>query len=112
LEESVQSGAIPSKEKFDVISANPPYHSLGCGRINPDSQKAIARHEVQLTLLQLVKACAQFLKPHGQLYLSHLPERRQEILLAIDDHGFSVRRMEYALPRKNLILIEAVFQCG
>jgi len=110
LKESAKSGAIPSEEKFDVISANPPYHALGRGRINPDSQRAVARHEIHLTLLQLVKACTQFLKPQGQLYLAHLPERGHEILLALDTHGFRVRRMEYALPRKNRLLIEAVFQ--
>jgi tRNA1Val (adenine37-N6)-methyltransferase len=112
LKESAKSGAIPSEEKFDVISANPPYHTLGRGRINPDSQRAIARHEIELTLLQLVKACTQFLKPQGQFYLAHVPERQQEILLVLDNHGFRVRRMEYALPRKNRLLIEAVFQCG
>jgi tRNA1Val (adenine37-N6)-methyltransferase len=112
LKESAKSGAIPSEEKFDIISANPPYHTSGSGRISPDSQTAIARHEIQLTLLQLVKACTQFLKPQGKFYLAHLSERRQEILLALDNHGFRVRRMEYALPRKNRLLIEAVFQCG
>jgi tRNA1(Val) A37 N6-methylase TrmN6 len=112
LKESANSGAIPSEERFDVISANPPYRELCRGRINPDSQRAIARHEIQLTLLQLVKACTKFLKPHGQFYLAHLPERRQDILLALDNHDFRVRRMEYALPQKNRLLIEAVYQGG
>jgi tRNA1Val (adenine37-N6)-methyltransferase len=112
LKESANFGAIPSAEKFDVISANPPFHKLGRGRINPNSQRAVARHEIQLTLLQLVKVCTHLLKPRGQFYLAHVPDRRQEILLALDNHGFRVRRMEYALPRKNRLLIEAVFHCS
>jgi tRNA1Val (adenine37-N6)-methyltransferase len=112
LEELAKSGAVPLEEKFDVISANPPYRPMGQGRVSPDSQRAVARHEIQLTLVQLLRACTQFLKSQGQFYLAHLPERQREILLAFDKHGFRVTRIEYALPRKKRILIEAVFQRG
>ncbi len=42
---------------FEVISANPSFYPLGGGRLNPNQQKAIARHEVGLKLPELVKAC-------------------------------------------------------
>ncbi|MBW2184480.1 MAG: methyltransferase, partial [Deltaproteobacteria bacterium] len=31
---------------FDLVVSNPPYYPVGDGRINPDEQKAIARHEI------------------------------------------------------------------
>lgn len=44
--------------QFDLIFANPPYRQVGRGRLNPSMQKAVARHELELTLEQLVD-CAE-----------------------------------------------------
>jgi len=100
---------FPSTARFDVISANPPYLAAGSGRINPDSQKALARHEIQLTFPELIKACQQFLQPEGRFCLVHLASRESQILASLKDHGFTIRRKEYAQAkgRKPLLLAEA-----
>jgi tRNA1Val (adenine37-N6)-methyltransferase len=36
--------------KADIIVSNPPYKKKNSGRLNPDSQKAIARHEIALDI--------------------------------------------------------------
>ena len=41
---------------FDLVVCNPPYYPVTDGRINPDKQKAIARHEVMATLKDVVVA--------------------------------------------------------
>ncbi len=76
--QSVSPVASPSG--FDTITANPPYWPADRGRLNPDLQKAAARHEISLTLAELVAAVRRFLKPGGRLYLSHLDSRQDEIL--------------------------------
>ena len=98
-----------STARFDVISANPPYLAAGSGRINPDSQKALARHEIQLTFPELIRACQQFLQPEGRFCLVHLASRESQILASLKDHGSTIRRKEYAQAkgRKPLLLAEA-----
>ncbi len=94
--------------KFDAISANPPYWPLGSGKLNPDSQKATARHELRLTFCQLVDVCSRFLKPGGRFYFVQLIERRNEILGSLEAHCFHVLQMKpLQLRSKQLVLFEA-----
>ena len=100
---------FPRGARFDVVSANPPYLAAGRGRINPNRQKAWARHEIQLTFPQLIKACQQFLQPKGRFCFVHLAARESHVLANLKDHGFLVRRKQYsqAKGRKPLLLVEA-----
>lgn len=53
----------------DAIVTNPPYRPLDTGRINPDNQKAVARHEISLDLSALLKKSHELLKPGGRFYI-------------------------------------------
>lgn len=55
--------------RFDLIFSNPPYRKTGTGRLNPNLQKRIARHEVLLTLPELFDCAMKSLKPSGRLSL-------------------------------------------
>jgi len=35
---------------FDVVVFNPPYRKLNSGKINPDPERAVARHEISGTI--------------------------------------------------------------
>ena len=52
---------------FDQIYSNPPYRKAGSGRLNPSSQKAIARHEIKMKLQDLFDCANTFLKTAGRL---------------------------------------------
>src|SRR6185436_475233 len=69
-----------SSGRFDAITSNPPYWPVDHGRLNPNLQKAAARHEVFLKLEEALAAAQRFLKPGGRLYLCHLESRKDEIL--------------------------------
>jgi tRNA1Val (adenine37-N6)-methyltransferase len=95
---------------FDVVSANPPFHKRGGGRLNPNSQKAIARHELYITLPQLIHCACRCLKPGGRFYLIHRADRRAEILAALKKHRMTMVREESPNDgrcRVDLILMEA-----
>ncbi len=51
-------------ESFGVVVSNPPYRPLASGRLNPSTEKAIARHELQGSL-ELVAKTAKYLLPAG-----------------------------------------------
>ena len=47
---------------FDVVTSNPPYMTGGHGLVNPDVEKAAARHEVLCTLEDVVSAAAKLVR--------------------------------------------------
>ncbi|WP_236893175.1 tRNA1(Val) (adenine(37)-N6)-methyltransferase [Desulfoluna limicola] len=71
-------GGVP----FDVVVSNPPYTPLGHGRLNPRDQKAIARHEVALSLGELLDAACINLSSTGTLNLVYPAERLDEVVTA------------------------------
>src|SRR6185436_18291060 len=83
-----------SVSRFDVITANPPYWPAGRGRLNPNLQKAAARHEISLTLEEFFPAALRFLKPGGRLYFSHLESRKSQILDNLEQADLVIRRTQ------------------
>jgi tRNA1Val (adenine37-N6)-methyltransferase len=65
---------------FDVVTSNPPYLSAG-SLVNPRETIALARHEIALTLEELITQAAYLLKPGGQFYLIHRPQRLTDIFV-------------------------------
>ena len=67
--------SIFKKGSFDVVTSNPPYMTQNHGLTNPESHKAIARHELLCTLEDVVAAAAGLLKSGGRFYMVHRPQR-------------------------------------
>lgn len=96
---------------FDVVSANPPFHLRHAGRLNPNWQRAIARHELLLTLPELVASAWRCLKPGGRFYLVHRFNRQKEIEALMLSHRMAVAKVEFPNSgdrRSPLILLEVV----
>lgn len=64
----------------DMVISNPPYRKPGSGRINPDSQKALARHEIHVTLNDVVGTARRLLKTAGRFVVVYPAERLSDIL--------------------------------
>ncbi len=72
----------------DIIVSNPPYKKKATGRLNPDTKKALARHEITLDIAALVDKAALFVKPGGQLCLIFPAPRLEELILCLTSAGF------------------------
>src|SRR5699024_1386146 len=71
-------------EMFDVITCNPPFFkALETSNFNQSDYKTIARHEVNLTIEQVIKISRKLLKNKGILGIVHRPERLMEILFLL-----------------------------
>ncbi|MCR5323025.1 MAG: tRNA1(Val) (adenine(37)-N6)-methyltransferase [Lachnospiraceae bacterium] len=107
-----EASKLFGKSVFDVVTSNPPYMLGGHGLKNPDSAKAIARHEVLCTLEDLVRETSLLLKPGGRFYLVHRPFRLAEIISVLKDHRLEPKHMRMVHPfiykEPNMVLIEAV----
>lgn len=79
----------------DLVYSNPPYRKAGAGRLNPQEQKAIARHEIRMTLQDLFVAAERLLKPGGRL-TTILPDfREQDFRGLAESRGFRFRDLQY-----------------
>lgn len=100
---------------YDVITCNPPYMNENHGIVNPESAKAIARHEICCTLEDIVREASKHLKVKGHLYMIHRPRRLVELFLLMKQYHLEpkVLRMVHPYVDKdaNMVLIEAV-KCG
>lgn len=97
---------------FDVVTSNPPYMTASHGLVNPDKNKAIARHEILCTLEDLIRETSKLLKPNGRFYLVHRPFRLVEILNTLSGFNLQAKRMRMVHPyidsEPNMVLIESV----
>lgn len=107
-----EADRIFKSASFDVITSNPPYMIGEHGLQNPDAPKAIARHEVLCTLVDVVGQAAKLLKPGGHFFMVHRPFRLAEIITVMTQHKLEPKRMQLVYPfvdkEPNMVLIEGV----
>lgn len=72
----------------DWIISNPPFKKKDTGRLNPDPQKALARHEIKLDLDSLFSNGKRLLKPRGIITIIFPAQRVADIFSAMAGHGF------------------------
>ncbi len=96
--------------KFSVVTANPPYKALGSGIINPMDELTIARHEVEASLEDVIKAADILLTDTGRLVLVQRPERLLDIVTLMRKYRIEPKRLQtvapYAGKAPNIILVE------
>lgn len=101
---------------FNVVVCNPPYRRAGSGRINPRSEQAIARHELEVKVEDIVKASKYLLKDKGRLYLIYLTERLGELISILRNHRIEPKRLRFIYPKpqtdSDMVLIEAMHNAG
>jgi tRNA1Val (adenine37-N6)-methyltransferase len=65
----------------DLVVCNPPYRKSDAGRINPDHQRAIARHEIKATLPDVILAARRVLQSAGRFVVIYTAQRTAELLM-------------------------------
>ena len=64
----------------DVIVCNPPYRKPNSGRLNPNRQKAVARHEIRVSLIDVLRTVRSTLRTAGRFVTVYTAERSAELL--------------------------------
>lgn len=104
--------SLLSPGAFGTVVSNPPYRRVGQGRLNPHASKAIARHEVALTLAQLHNAAQHAVCQRGLLVMIYHPSRLAELCVALERAEFAPRRLRLVHPKPqaaaSMVLVEAV----
>lgn len=97
---------------FDVITSNPPYMIAEHGMQGGNEAKIIARHEVSVTLDDVVNTAAKMVRTGGSFFMVHRPFRLPEIINVLCAHGLEPKRMRLVHPyidrEPNMVLIQSV----
>ena len=99
-------------ESFDIVVGNPPYRKANDGRINPDREKAIAKHEIEITLSEFIKAVKYLLKNMGSLNIIYHPYRLTELLSTMTENKLTPKRIQFVHPTTNskaeMVMVEGI----
>jgi tRNA1Val (adenine37-N6)-methyltransferase len=96
----------------DYIITNPPYRPITSGRINPHSQKALARHELAMTLSQLLTTARNLLRIGGRFIMIYPSERLADVIFQMRQKEIEPKRLYTIFSKKNepakLVVIEGI----
>ena len=106
---------VKPDEKVDIVICNPPFFKVDKqSNINENEYLTIARHEVKITLEQIIKSVARILENSGKFVLIHRPDRLIEIIELMKKYHIEPKRIKMIYPKINsdcnMILIEGRFR--
>lgn len=98
-------------EQFDLVASNPPFYQVEGGHPSPNLERALAHHELAMSLGAWTAAAARLLRPSGRMAVVFPAEREGELLAALQAQGLSQVRLRRARPRRghsvHRVLVEA-----
>jgi tRNA1Val (adenine37-N6)-methyltransferase len=83
---------------FPVVTVNPPYMTEHHGLQNYYEPKTIARHEVALSLEDVIRGAAYVLPESGNFFMIHKPFRLAEIFKVMKEAHIEPKRMRLVHP--------------
>ena len=67
----------------DLVICNPPFRKAAAGRINPNPERAIARHEIKTNLTEIITAAGRLLRTSGDFMAVYSATRLTDIVSAL-----------------------------
>lgn len=96
----------------DWVVSNPPFRKASSGRINPNPQRAMARHELSVNMNQVVTAAGRLLRIGGKFDIIFLADRLADLLMAMRARGLEPKQMRtvHSFPSSDarLVLVRGV----
>ncbi len=86
--------------EFDIAVSNPPYRKVRCGILNPNPEKAIARHELKLDLCHLFRVAGKMTRKNGRFTIIHLYDRLNDLDRCEKESCFCLERERTVFSRE------------
>jgi tRNA1Val (adenine37-N6)-methyltransferase len=104
--------SYPGLYEYDLAVSNPPFRKPKSGRINVEEERAIARHELRLSLSELVAAAFSLLKAKGRFCIIYHPGRLSELIETFKKKNLEPKRLRFIHSTRSseakMVLVEAV----
>ena len=98
--------------EMDVVVSNPPFRRTGSGRICPNRQRAVARHEIKATLQDLIITANAMLRRGGWFRTIYPATRITDLLVVMRSAGVEPKHIRHVYPAvdqgANLVLVGGV----
>ena len=105
-----------STNEFDYVFSNPPFRKPKTGLMSIYEEKAVARHEIEITLPDLISTASYLLKHSGKFYMIYHPFRLAELISLLRKSRLEPKRIRFVHSRTGeeakMVLIEAVKGSG
>lgn len=106
-----------NSESFDIVISNPPYFNKNeQTKINDNRVKSIARHEIAITLEEIIEKASFLLKNKGKFGLVHRTERLDDVIILLKKYNIEPKKIQFIYPKidkpSNLFLLEGVKNTG
>ncbi len=99
-------------QSFDAAVCNPPYRRATSGRINPDVERRVARHEIKGCLRDFLRAGSYLLRRRGRMSLVYPAARTVDLLQTMREEDIEPKRLRlvhsFAGSAATLILVEGL----
>ncbi|NPU86472.1 MAG: tRNA1(Val) (adenine(37)-N6)-methyltransferase [Syntrophaceae bacterium] len=107
---------ILAASSFELVVFNPPYRKSRSGRVNPNREKALARHEIAGTLEDFLASAALLLKEGGRVYAIYPAARAATLITAMKTRGLEPKRLRMVHSRSDsegeFVLVEGTLGGG
>jgi len=80
-------------ETADVVLSNPPYCKAQAGRVSPDMERTLARHEITASLSDVLSTARRLLKPSGRVSLIFAAGRFVDLVSQMRAFGLEPKRL-------------------
>ncbi len=96
----------------DMVVSNPPFRKPASGRLSTGTERAVARHELELKFPDLAAAASHLLRDKGRFFMIYHPHRLAEVSEALRQHALEPKRIRFVHndpgAESKIVLIEAV----
>jgi tRNA1Val (adenine37-N6)-methyltransferase len=85
---------------FDVVVSNPPFGTPGTGRISPLPQRAVARHEIEASIEDVLDAALYALKTGGRLFVIYPASRLVRLICGLKKRSLEPKTLRMIHARE------------
>jgi tRNA1Val (adenine37-N6)-methyltransferase len=104
--------AIAPPESVDAVVCNPPFRQSSSGRISPNDEKRIARHEIHAELGDFLAAATFLLRLKGRMTMVYSARRTVDLLASMRLARVEPKRLRmvhsFADTGASLVLVEGI----
>lgn len=99
-------------QTVDVVFCNPPYSKINSSVVGQNPLIDICRHEITITLKDVIEQASNILKNKGVFYLVHQSNRLEEIVTEMNKKNIHIKKLcfvqSFEDEKPHLILIKGI----
>ena len=106
---------VQDAKKVKLAVCNPPFFKVGeRSNLNDNEYLQIARHEIKISLEEIIQCAAAILDNKGRFAMVHRPDRMIEIINCMQKYDIEPKRIQFVYPKvgkdSHIFLIEGIYK--